>query len=76
MRYAERLNYTTQGVTVDVVEAQDAKGRRYCLSTNIVAAPKCMLSLSKWRWCIGTSYGKIRQFLPKTTSRNLLLRIC
>jgi len=47
MRYARRFNYTTQGVEVDVVEAQDAKGRRYFLATNIAASPKRVLRLYK-----------------------------
>jgi len=75
MRYAQRFNYTTQGVTVDVVEAQDAKGRRYFLATNIAASPKRILRLFKRRWGIETGYRKIREFLPKTTSRSRLVRI-
>jgi len=75
MRYAKRFNYTTQGVTVDVVEAQDAKGRHYHLATNMTASPKRILRLYKQRWGIETSYRKIREFLPKTTSRSWLVRI-
>ena len=75
MRYAQRFNYTTQGVTVDVVEAQDAKGRRYFLATNIAASPKRILRLYKRRWGIETGYRKIREFLPKTTSRSWIVRI-
>jgi hypothetical protein len=75
MRYARRFNYTTQGVTVDVVEAQDAKGRRYFLATNIAASPKRILRLYKRRWGIETGYRKIREFLPKTTSRSWIVRI-
>jgi hypothetical protein len=75
MRYVERFNYTTQGVTVDVVEAQDAKGRRYFLATNIAASPNRILRLYKRRWGIETSYRKIREFLPKTTSRSWVVRI-
>lgn len=75
MRYARRFTYTTQGVAVDVVEAQDAKGRRYFLATNMVASPKCILRMYKRRWGIETSYRKIREFLPKTTSRSWVVRI-
>jgi hypothetical protein len=75
MRYATRFNYTTQGVTVDVVEAEDAKGRRYFLATNILASPKRILRMYKRRWGIETSYRKIREFLPKTTSRSWIVRI-
>jgi hypothetical protein len=75
MRYAKRFNYTTQGVTVDVVEAQDANGLRYFLATNIAASPKRILRMYKRRWGIETSYRKIREFLPKTTSRSWLIRI-
>ncbi len=75
MRYAKRFNYTTQGVTVDVVEAQDWKGRSYFLATNIAAPPKRILRLYKRRWGIETSYRKIREFLPKTTSRSWPVRI-
>jgi len=75
MRYARRFNYTTQGVTVDVVEVEDAKGRRYFLATNIPASPKRVLRMYKLRWGIETSYRKIREFLPKTTSRNWIVRI-
>lgn len=75
MRYAKRFNYTTQGVTVDVVATQDAKGLRYFLATNIIASPKRILRMYKRRWGIETSYRKIREFLPKTTSRSWLIRI-
>jgi len=75
MRYATRFNYTTQGVTVDVVEAQDAEGRVYFLATNMAASPKRILRLYKRRWGIETSYRKIREFLPKTTSRSWVVRI-
>ena len=75
MRYARRFNYRTKGVEVDVVEAQDAKGRRYFLATNIAASPKRVLRLYKRRWGIETSYRKIGEFLPKTTSRSWVIRI-
>jgi len=75
MRYARRFNYATQGVAVDVVEAQDAKGRMYFLATNIAASPKRILRMYKRRWGIETSYRKIREFLPKTTSRSWIVRI-
>ena len=75
MRYARRFNYTTQGVEVDVVEAQDAKGWRYFLATNMSASPRRILRLYKRRWGIETSYRKIREFLPKTTSRSWTVRI-
>jgi hypothetical protein len=75
MRYAKRFSYTTQGVTVDVVEAEDRKGLRYFLATNIAASPKRILRMYKRRWGIETSYRKIREFLPKTTSRIWLVRI-
>ena len=75
MRYARRFNYTTQGVEVDVVEAQDTKGWRYFLATNMTASPKRVLRLYKRRWGIETSYRKIREFLPKTTSRNWVIRV-
>ena len=74
MRCAMRFNYTTQGVMVDVVEAQDAKGWRYFLATNLAGTPKRILRLYKRRWGIETSYRKIREFLPKTTSRSWLIR--
>ena len=74
MRYAKRFNYTTQGVTVDVVEAEDTKGQ-YFLATNIAASPKRLLRMYKRRWGIETSYRKIREFLPKTTSRSWVVRI-
>ena len=75
MRYAKRFTYTTEGVTVDVVEAQDAEGRTYFLATNMAASPKRILRLFKLRWGIETSYRKIREFLPKTTSRIWAVRI-
>ena len=75
MRYAKRFSYRTEGVEVDVVEAQDAKGLRYFLATNIAASPNRILRLYKRRWGIETSYRKIREFLPKTTSRNWIVRI-
>jgi len=75
MRYARCFNYRTKGVEVDVVEAQDMKGRRYFLATNMVAAPKRILRFYKRRWGIETSYRKIREFLPKTTSRSWGIRI-
>jgi hypothetical protein len=75
MRYAKRFSYRTEGVEVDVVEAQDAKGLRYFLATNIVASPNRILHLYKRRWGIETSYRKIREFLPKTTSRSWIVRI-
>ncbi len=75
MRYVKRFTYTTQGVTVDVVEAQDAEGRIYFLATNMVASPKRILRLYKRRWGIETSYRKIREFLPKTTSRSWVVRV-
>jgi len=75
MRYARRFNYRTGGVEVDVVEAQDAKGRRYFLATNMEASPKRVLRFYKRRWGIETSYRKIREFLPKTTSRSWVVRI-
>jgi IS4 transposase len=34
-----------------------------------------VLKLYKRRWGIETSYRKIREFLPKTTSRSLIVRI-
>ena len=74
MRYAKRFNYTTQGVTVDVVEAEDTKGQ-YFLATNIAASPKRLLRMYKRRWGIETSYRKIREFLPKTTSRSWVVRV-
>jgi hypothetical protein len=75
MRYARRFNYRTKGVEVDVVEAQDMKGRRYFLATNIADSPKRILRLYKRRWGIETSYRKIREFLPKTTSRSWVVRV-
>jgi len=75
MRYARRFNYTSQGVEMDVVEAQDAKGWRYFLATNMTGSPKRILRLYKRRWGIETSYRKIREFLPKTTSKNWTVRI-
>jgi len=75
MRYAKRFTYTTQGVTVDVVEAQDAEGWTYLFATNIAALPKRILRLFKRRWGIETSYRKIREFLPKTTSRSWVVRV-
>ena len=75
MRYARRFNYRTKGVEVDVVEAQDVKGRRYFLATNMEASPKRILRFYKRRWGIETSYRKIREFLPKTTSRSWIVRI-
>jgi hypothetical protein len=75
MRYAKRFNYSTQGVTVDVVEAQDWKGQRYFLATNLAASPKHILRMYKRRWGIETSYRKIREFLPKTTSRSWVVRV-
>ena len=75
MRYARRFNYRTKGVELDVVEAQDAKGRKYFLATNIAAPPKRILSFYKRRWGIETSYRKIGEFLPKTTSRSWAIRI-
>jgi len=75
MRYAKRFTYTTEGVTVDVVEAQDAEGRTYLLATNMAASPKRILRLFKLRWGIETSYRKIREFLPKTTSRSWVVRV-
>ena len=75
MRYAKRFTYTTEGVTVDVVDAEDAKGLRYYLATNIAASPKHILRMYKRRWGIETSYRKVREFLPKTTSRSWLIRI-
>jgi hypothetical protein len=74
MRYAKRFSYTTEGVTVDVVEAEDAKGQ-YFLATNIAASPKRILHMFKLRWGIETSYRKIREFLPKTTSRSWIVRV-
>ena len=74
MRYAKRFSYRTEGVTVDVVEAQDEKGQ-YFLATNIAASPNRILRLYKRRWGIETSYRKIREFLPKTTSRSWIVRI-
>ena len=75
MRYARRFNYTTQGVEVEMVEAQDAKGRRYFLATNMGDSPKRVLRLYKRRWGIETSYRKIGEFLPKTTSRRWVVRV-
>jgi putative transposase len=75
MRYAKHFTYTMEGVTVDVVEAQDAEGRTYFLATNMAASPKRILRLFKLRWGIETSYRKIREFLPKTTSRIWAVRI-
>jgi IS4 transposase len=75
MRYAKRFNYRTEGVEVDVVEAQDAKGRRYFLATNLSASPKRVLRYYKRRWGIETSYRKIGEFLPKTTSRSWIVRV-
>ena len=75
MRYAERFTYTTQGVTVDVVEAVDWKGWKYHLATNLPYTAERVLRLYKRRWGIETSYRKIREFLPKTTSRNWTVRI-
>ena len=75
MRYVKRFNYTSEGVEVDVVEAQDAKGWRYFLATNMTASPKRILRLYKRRWGIETSYRKINEFLPKTTSRSWTVRI-
>jgi len=75
MRYATRFSYTTEGVTVDVVEAEDTEGRTYFLATNMAASPKRILRLYKRRWGIETSYRKIREFLPKTTSRSWVVRI-
>jgi len=75
MRYAKRFNYRTEGVEVDVVEAQDAEGRRYFLATNLSASPKRVLRYYKWRWGIETSYRKIGEFLPKTTSRSWIARV-
>ena len=75
MRYATRFKYRTEGVEVDVVEAQDAKGRRYFLATNMAASPKRLLRLYKRRWGIETSYRKIGEFLPKTTSRSWVVRV-
>jgi hypothetical protein len=75
MRYAKRFNYRTGGVEVDVVEAEDAKGRRYFLATNLSASPKRVLRYYKRRWGIETSYRKILEFLPKTTSRSWVVRI-
>jgi hypothetical protein len=75
MRFVRRFNYTTQGVEVDVVEAQDAKGRRYFLATNMTDSPKRILRLYKRRWGIETSYRKIGEFLPKTTSRSWIARV-
>jgi len=75
MRYATRFNYTTQGVEVNVVKAQDANGRRYFLATNMMDSPKRVLRLYKRRWGIETSYRKIGEFLPKTTSRSWVVRI-
>jgi hypothetical protein len=74
MRYAKRFTYTTQGVTVDVVEAEDERWT-YFLATNIAASPKRILRLYKRRWGIETSYRKIREFLPKTTSRSWVVRV-
>jgi len=75
MRYAKRFNYTTQGVTVDLVDAEDVKGLRYFLATNIAASPRRILRMYKLRWGIETGYRKVREFLPKTTSRSWLVRI-
>ena len=75
MSYARRFTYRTKGVEVDVVEAQDAKGRRYFLATNMTASPKRILRLYKRRWGIETSYRKIGEFLPKTTSRSWVVRV-
>lgn len=74
MRYVKRFTYTTEGVTVDVVEAQDEKGQ-YFLATNIAASPNRILRLFKLRWGIETSYRKVREFLPKTTSRSWAVRV-
>ena len=38
-------------------------------------SPKRVLKLYKRRWGIETSYRKIREFLPKTTSRSWVVRI-
>ena len=75
MRYVKRFNYRTEGVEVDVVEAQDAKGRRYFLATNLFVSPKRVLRYYKRRWGIETSYRKIGEFLPKTTSRSWIVRV-
>lgn len=74
-RYAHRFIHRTQGIEVDVVEATDAKGWRYFLATNLTATPKKTLKLYKKRWGIETSYRKIGEFLPKTTSRSYTIRV-
>jgi IS4 transposase len=51
------------------------KGLRYFLATNIAASPRRILRMYKRRWGIETSYRKVREFLPKTTSRSWLVRI-
>jgi len=75
MRYASRFNYRTRGVEVDVVKATDAKGWRYFLATNLAATPRKILKLYKRRWGVETSYRKIGEFLPKTTSRSHVIRV-
>jgi hypothetical protein len=73
--YAKRFTYRTQGIEVDVVEAVDRRGWQYFLATNLAYSPKRVLRLYKRRWGIETSYRKIREFLPKTTSRSWIVRI-
>ena len=51
------------------------KGHRYFPATNIPASPKPILRFYKWWWGIETSYRKIREFLPKTTSRSWIVRV-
>ena len=75
MRYAHHFPYRTQGIEVDVVEATDAKGWRHFLATNLTATPRKVLKLYKRRWGVETSYRKIGEFLPKTTSRNHVVRV-
>lgn len=74
MRYADRFTYRTKGVDVDVVEVVDAKGWQYFLASNLTARPKKVLKLYKRRWGVETSYRKIGEFLPKTTSRSHIVR--
>ena len=75
MGYAKRFTYRTGGVEVEVVEALDSRGLRYFLATNLTDSPRRVLRLYKKRWGIETSYRKIGEFLPKTTSRNWVVRI-
>ncbi|MGQ9515216.1 MAG: transposase, partial [Thermoproteota archaeon] len=73
--YAKRFTYRTQGTEVDVVEAVDRRGWQYFLATNLPHSPKRVLRCYKRRWGIETSYRKINEFLPKTTSRSWTVRI-